>query len=437
MNLFLQALENTDIPRRIKSLERKSYSDVVDVEGYQYVDLIQGGSGTNILALAGYTYVLEQVGIRFFSMAGSSAASINTILLSALQECYHTKSEKLLDIFSNKSFDEFLDGDASITWLLDKINSQARLKLLYLLFSAGDISRILKKKLGLNPGQNLQKWLTAELQKLGIFTISDLEERRRRLGEGLRLRTGEDLSYESARLSILAADITTQTCVDFPRMSSLYWAEPDMVRPATIVRAAMATPYLFEPLKISNIPNDDNPGILDGKFQSYKNLWKKLADYDGEIPTSAQLTDLAPVCNFPINIFHRKDNMPPTRPTFGVKVGSARNVSQLNQGLTGLSRSLLNTIQQINNDSFINKHPDYHQLMCNIEVHPQINCFNFRLNSDEKINLFLSGVLAATHFLENFDWLTYKETRAIELIKINPLAYMNGVDVFRMYSVPN
>ncbi|MCR6719123.1 MAG: patatin-like phospholipase family protein [Chitinophagaceae bacterium] len=57
-------------------------SDVTDNEGHQYVDLVQEGGGVLGIALVGYTYVLEKMGIRFFSMAGTSAGAINTLLLA-------------------------------------------------------------------------------------------------------------------------------------------------------------------------------------------------------------------------------------------------------------------------------------------------------------------------------------------------------------------
>ena len=57
-------------------------SDVTDKAGHQYVDLVQEGGGVLGVALVGYTYVLEKMGIRFFSLAGTSAGSINAMLMA-------------------------------------------------------------------------------------------------------------------------------------------------------------------------------------------------------------------------------------------------------------------------------------------------------------------------------------------------------------------
>src|SRR5690349_4412568 len=68
-------------------------SDVFDNEGNQYVDLVQEGGGVWGIALLGYTYILEKMGIRFFSLAGTSAGAINTMLLAATGDKQEEKTE--------------------------------------------------------------------------------------------------------------------------------------------------------------------------------------------------------------------------------------------------------------------------------------------------------------------------------------------------------
>jgi NTE family protein len=86
------------------------------------VDLVQEGGGVHGVALAGYTYVLEKMGIGFMKMAGTSAGSINTLLLNAVyteQEAkalnkdgqyYETRSEKILEYLANKPLSDLVDG---------------------------------------------------------------------------------------------------------------------------------------------------------------------------------------------------------------------------------------------------------------------------------------------------------------------------------------
>src|SRR4051812_39430252 len=63
-----------------KNGERLIVSDVLDKEGHQYVNLVQKGGGVLGIALVGYTYILEQMNIRFVRLAGTSAGAINTAL---------------------------------------------------------------------------------------------------------------------------------------------------------------------------------------------------------------------------------------------------------------------------------------------------------------------------------------------------------------------
>src|SRR5207245_8698410 len=61
-----------------KGGERLIISDVLDDEGHQYVNLVQKGGGVLGVALVGYTYILEQMNIRFMRITVTSAGAINT-----------------------------------------------------------------------------------------------------------------------------------------------------------------------------------------------------------------------------------------------------------------------------------------------------------------------------------------------------------------------
>src|SRR5438309_2437650 len=65
-----------------KGGENLIVSDVIDDEGNQYVNLVQKGGGVLGIALVGYTYILEQMNIRFIRLAGTSAGAINTALMA-------------------------------------------------------------------------------------------------------------------------------------------------------------------------------------------------------------------------------------------------------------------------------------------------------------------------------------------------------------------
>jgi NTE family protein len=77
---FTQAKKVRDLISELKeTCEDKEFSDVVDDEDNQYVDLVMEGGGVLGVALIGYTYVLEEMGIRFLRVGGTSAGSINAL----------------------------------------------------------------------------------------------------------------------------------------------------------------------------------------------------------------------------------------------------------------------------------------------------------------------------------------------------------------------
>ena len=88
------------VVRLLEALERRwadkpPVSDISDGDGRQYVDLVMQGGGTLGIALVGYAYALERVGIRFKSIGGTSAGAITATLLAALADPAQAKSEAL------------------------------------------------------------------------------------------------------------------------------------------------------------------------------------------------------------------------------------------------------------------------------------------------------------------------------------------------------
>jgi len=98
----------------------KRYSDIEDAHGNQYIDLVQEGGGVLGIALVGYTYILEKSGIRFMSLAGTSAGAINTMMMAGLGRIDEEKSEKILTILSNQNLFDLVDGHKKIKKLINK-----------------------------------------------------------------------------------------------------------------------------------------------------------------------------------------------------------------------------------------------------------------------------------------------------------------------------
>ncbi len=393
--------------------EGKRYSDVEDADGNQYVDLVQEGGGTLGIALVGYTYVLEKAGIRFFSLAGTSAGAINTVMMAGLAEIKEPKSEKILDILSKKDLFDFVDGHPAIRKIINKIIKKEKGLVFSLIWNIRRIYKAITKRLGLNPGNDFEKWITKELEDSNIKTLSDLVNLRKKLPRGLKnVQTGEEITNMSAKFAIIASDITTHTKTEFPRMAGLYWKDVNIVPPAKMVRASMSIPFFFEPFQVDNIPNYDSNAVEGkGDEEIHNQAWYDLARYKGPVPPKVSFVDGGMLSNFPIDVFHRPDGGVPRMPTFGARLSAYRNTYSKADNIGGISLAMVSTMRQIHDYDFLLKNPDFSKLICRIDANVTFNWLDFNMTEQEQVNLFNLGAKKALEFLQDFDWEGYKKIR--------------------------
>ena len=135
------------------------FSEIVDDDDNQYVNLIQEGGGMLGIALAGFTYVLEEMGLRFLGLGGTSAGSINAFLLAALGTPHEKKSERIIKYLTQKKFLDFMDGGKDAKAFVKSLGAKSNISFKkynpLLLWNAVD----LVKKQGMNPGLNFERWL--------------------------------------------------------------------------------------------------------------------------------------------------------------------------------------------------------------------------------------------------------------------------------------
>ncbi len=401
---FLKMLEEAE------SLKSKIFSDVIDDEGHQYVDLVQEGGGVLGIALVGYTYILEAAGIRFFHLAGTSAGAINTLVLAGIGSIGEEKSKHVLEELAQKDLFEFVDGDAALKKITQKAIDGTPLKRMWfkLLLNISKVKKALFADLGLNPGKNFEEWLETVLKKYPnqISTIGQLMEKRNRkyFPEGLKHRlTGKPLADEVAKMFIIAADITTQTKVLFPAMATLYWGDKaDEISPAKMVRASMSVPFFFVPFEIEDIP---------GKGEPANQEWIEKAYYFGPVPEKVKFVDGGMISNFPINVFHSKDIKTPRKPTFGVRLSSYRQEYADVDDFGGFLGSMVNTMRHDADDQFLLQNQDFKKLICFIDADKQFNWLNFNMDAERKKKLFLLGARKGLEFIREFDWEAYKKVR--------------------------
>ena len=395
----------------------KEVSDIIDDAGHQYVDLVMEGGGVLGIALLGYTYALEEVGVRFLSIAGTSAGSIGALLLAAVDTKEHPKSVRIAEALANQDLGAFIDGPRwarrFITAALNK-GGRARLLTSYLLARGGFL-----KHLGFNPGDAFLEWLQGVLRKSGIATTQDLETRLAHVPQGLRRLDEQPLvkPEERASVAIITAEVSTETKVEFPEMAPLFWEDPRGVDPACYVRASMSVPYFFHPYRVKSLPQG---------ARAVEN-WERLASYDNAPPTEAIFLDGGIMSNFPIDVFHRTD-AEPAAPTLGVKLGTDDRKPQHIKRPASLGLAAFNAARHSLDYDFIKRNPDYKHLVAYVDTGDH-NWLDFNLTREAQIDLFRRGVETAVRFLlgahdvsgqagdgspaasKGFDWTRYKGIR--------------------------
>jgi NTE family protein len=438
-------------------------SDVFDGEGNQYVDLVQEGGGVWGVALLGYTYILEKMGIRFFSLAGTSAGAINTMLMAATNDKQEEKAEKIIDVILQLDMFSFVDGKkgnwAATKWVkrniqkfivqknyLKKIKttviillaafvlfslgafitslvtSSTLLKVLsiaalgvwvivlfLLLFLKGRIKTIAKTGYGLNEGRAFYNWMTGVLHDNKIMTLEDLKTHFCKTPPGLQVRrdanrdnVDENITPPSSpMLIIVASDITTGSKIEFPRMWKMYWEKLADVNPAVFVRASMSIPVFFETYKIPVSPTIEDP----------VNTWQELLNWNGAIPKTVEMVDGGVLSNFPINVFYNAKYIIPRMPTFGIRLGGSgiKAANEINS-VTAYLSSLISTLRSNTDKEFINKNKAFELGVKEVDL-SGYSWLNFFMNDDEKKAIFKKGAQAAADFLLNFDWEDYKLQR--------------------------
>lgn len=381
-------------------VNEKQFSDLTDSSGNQYVELVQEGGGVLGVALIGYTYVLEQMGIRFFSLAGTSAGSINAMLLAGLGDVSKPKSEKVIEVLVNKNLYDFVDGNSDSKDFIKALVEKARR--VKLIWKGWQVLDEIFDDLGLNPGSDFLNWLSEFLNDNGVKSLADLNNHFQMIPSDLMIRSGIAKTTEGLRprLAIISADLTTETKVEFPRMASLYWTNPNDENPALYVRASMSIPYFFSPMRIGNIPQGDKA----------KKNWEDMVSFLGDPPEECVFVDGGILSNFPIDVFHKRNSVP-RLPTFGVRLGDNRDNANKITNPTNLFGAMFNSLRHLHDYDFILKNPDFKMLIEKIDIGDH-DWLNFGVKDDAKLDLFMRGAQAGERFLRKFDWTAYKEIRA-------------------------
>lgn len=415
------------------------------------IDLVQQGGGMYGIALAGYTYIMEKAGVRFYSLGGTSAGGINAMLLGTLPNSVYqnpsplhperqgSKSELLAHIISNTQFSKFMDR-GGIAGKLQKIalNKLKRSTLkwlgmallllipiaIYILFGAiitekngiglawtrtydfviGTLVafvplllayllliRILGTQFGVNSGDAFYQWMEAIL-KNPFVKVHNTDDLMQRLKEN-QFDTARD--NDMAKMVLIASNLTYNRIVKFPASAADYWTPCNNVNPAAYVRATMSIPFIFNTFipNLGHVENNAVPKIAKCRF------------VDGGL-----------LSNFPIREFHNTSLAHPRFPTFGVLLNESpidlevppKVIQEEFKEVTliGYIVSFLSTFRNFYDNDFLRSSEEIRLRVVAVET-KGFDWLDFWMQPDVKEELFRRGAEAAIQQLSKFNFQDY------------------------------
>ncbi len=445
-------------------------SDVTDTNGHQYVDLVQEGGGVLGIALVGYTYVLEKMGIRFFSLAGTSAGSINAMLLACAGNKEDEKSSIIVDHLVKLDMFSFVDGKSSNTrftkWIkkiiqrmllgnnvLKKIMRLISWTIIMLLlltvtcfiinfiwpgiakwiglaagitlclfiglvfFGASRFKQFAKNGYGLNEGKVFHEWIKQLISSFHVQADPTQQT----------IKNYADFSYHFMRVppGMSVKNDERRFNNEPPSMPMLTLITCDIIAERKIEFTQMWDLYWSKGEELH--PGDfvrasmsipvffETFTLTEIRKKSSFDLWDKHLNWQNErkaIPDTAQFIDGGTLSNFPINVFFNPNYPVPRMPTLGIRLqdGVLDSASRSNNSFFRYIASLFSTIRFNFDRDFITRNRAYNKGVKNIDVRAH-SWLNFFMEDKEKVELFAKGAAAAAEFLKGFNWEEYKTER--------------------------
>lgn len=197
-----------------------------------WINAVFEGGGVKGISLAGAVSAVQDLGIQFNRVAGTSSGSIVAACLAA-----GYTGDELKKLIINTPFHSFLKRSR-----------------IYDIRFIGPLIRILLKK-GLYSGEALEYWIQTILADKNIRTFGDLEP---------------------GKLRIIASDITQGKLLVLPDDIKEYGINPNHFSVAKAVRMSCSIPFFFDPVMIRKPGRRTETGdiyIVDGGLLSNFPLW--------------------------------------------------------------------------------------------------------------------------------------------------------------------
>ena len=319
------------------------------------VDLVLSGGGVKFIGLVGAIVALMDAGYSIKRVSGVSAGSVVAAILAAGSKDGQLTGEQVKELAFSVPLHKWRDAGPvpflGAAWGLVRETSMYR----------GDVA---------------YDWIRSELKNLGVTSFGDLV-----------LDEDHLIAGRHYKLVVTVADLTAAQLVRLPwDYRRLYGLDPDEQLVADAVRASMAIPFFYRPVKLT-----------------------------GASGATSTLVDGGVLSNFPIDTFDRPDRKPPRWPTFGVTVlpRPTEGIGAVMPALkplrffeqTALLESLLTTMLAGHDQTHLSL-PWVSARSIAVES-TNVGVLDFDASRGRLEELYDNGYAAAQAFLSTWDWPAY------------------------------
>ena len=325
--------------------------------GPKPMDLVLSGGGVKFIGLVGAVVALMDAGYSIKRVSGVSAGSVVAAILAAASKGAQLTGEEIKELAFSVPLHKWRDSGPvpylGAAWGLVRETSMYR-------------------------GDEAYDWIRSELKNLGVTSFGDL------VIDGDHLPAGPRY-----KLVVTVADLTAAQLVRLPwDYQRLYGLDPDEQLVADAVRASMAIPFFYRPVKLT-----------------------------GAGGATSTLVDGGVLSNFPIDTFDRPDGKPPRWPTFGVTVlpRPSEGIGAVMPALkplrlfeqTALLESLLTTMLAGHDQTHLSK--PWVAARAILVESANVGVLDFDSPKGRLEELYDNGYAAAELFLSTWDWPAYLE----------------------------
>jgi len=321
------------------------------------MDLVLSGGGVKFIGLVGAVVALMDAGYSIKRVSGVSAGSVVAAILAAASKGVQLTGEEIKELAFSVPLHKWRDSGPvpylGAAWGLVRETSMYR-------------------------GDEAYDWIRSELKNLGVTSFGDL------VIDGDHLPAGPRY-----KLVVTVADLTAAQLVRLPwDYQRLYGLDPDEQLVADAVRASMAIPFFYRPVKLT-----------------------------GAGGATSTLVDGGVLSNFPIDTFDRPDGKPPRWPTFGITVlpRPSEGIGAVMPALkplrlfeqTALLESLLTTMLAGHDQTHLSK--PWVAARAILVESANVGVLDFDSPKGRLEELYDNGYAAAELFLSTWDWPAYLE----------------------------